>query len=40
VFLSQVRAFLGDDERTAAANGDLSDLSEREREVLELVAAG
>jgi RNA polymerase sigma factor (sigma-70 family) len=39
-FLSQVRAFLGDDERARAAPVDLSGLSEREREVLELVAAG
>jgi pimeloyl-ACP methyl ester carboxylesterase/DNA-binding CsgD family transcriptional regulator len=40
VFLAEVRAFLGDDERTPAATGDLSELSEREREVVELVAAG
>jgi RNA polymerase sigma factor (sigma-70 family) len=40
VFLSEVRAFLGDDERAPALPADLSDLSEREREVLELVAAG
>ncbi len=39
-FLSEVRAFLGDDERAPAEAADLSDLSEREREVLELVAAG
>jgi pimeloyl-ACP methyl ester carboxylesterase/DNA-binding CsgD family transcriptional regulator len=35
-FVSEVRAFLGGD----AAPADLSDLSAREREVLELVAAG
>jgi len=40
VFLSEVRAFLGDDERTLTAAADLSELSEREREVLGLVAAG
>jgi pimeloyl-ACP methyl ester carboxylesterase/DNA-binding CsgD family transcriptional regulator len=40
VFLSQVRAFLGDDERPPIPPADLSELSEREREVLELVAAG
>jgi len=40
VFLSEVRAFLGDDERGRTVPADLSDLSEREREVLELVAAG
>jgi RNA polymerase sigma factor (sigma-70 family) len=40
VFVSQVRAFLGSDERSAAAGADLSELSERERDVLELVAAG
>jgi len=39
-FLSAVRAFLGDDERARAAPADLSELSEREREVLALVAAG
>ncbi len=39
-FLAEVRAFLGDDERTPAVAADLSELSEREREVLELVAAG
>jgi RNA polymerase sigma factor (sigma-70 family) len=40
-FLSEVRAFLGDGRtRLAADTGDLSELSEREREVLELVAAG
>ena len=40
VFLSEVRAFLGDDERVPTAPADLSELSDREREVLELVAAG
>jgi pimeloyl-ACP methyl ester carboxylesterase/DNA-binding CsgD family transcriptional regulator len=40
VFLSEVRAFLGDDERAPAVAGDLSDLGDREREVLELVATG
>jgi RNA polymerase sigma factor (sigma-70 family) len=35
-----VRAFLGDDERTPSITGELSELSEREHEVLELVAAG
>jgi DNA-binding NarL/FixJ family response regulator len=40
VFLSQLRSFLGDDERTPTAAADLSELSERESEVLELVAAG
>ena len=39
-FLAEVRAFLGDDERAPTMAADLSDLSEREREVLELVAAG
>ena len=39
-FLSEVRAFLGDGERAPVVAADLSDLSEREREVLELVAAG
>jgi RNA polymerase sigma factor (sigma-70 family) len=39
-FLGEVRAFLGDDERGPTVAADLSDLSEREREVLELVAAG
>jgi pimeloyl-ACP methyl ester carboxylesterase/DNA-binding CsgD family transcriptional regulator len=39
-FLSELRAFLGDDERAPTASADLSELSEREREVLELVAAG
>jgi RNA polymerase sigma factor (sigma-70 family) len=36
VFLAQVRAFLGDE----ALPADLAELSERERDVLELVAAG
>jgi pimeloyl-ACP methyl ester carboxylesterase/DNA-binding CsgD family transcriptional regulator len=40
LFLAEVRAFLGDDEREHAMAADLSDLSEREREVLELVAVG
>jgi RNA polymerase sigma factor (sigma-70 family) len=40
MFLSEVRAFLGDDGRAPVLAGDLSELSEREREVLELVAAG
>ena len=39
-FLSGVRAFLGDDERARTAAADVYELSEREREVLELVAAG
>jgi RNA polymerase sigma factor (sigma-70 family) len=39
-FLSELRTFLGDDERPATAAADLSELSAREREVLELVAAG
>jgi RNA polymerase sigma factor (sigma-70 family) len=39
-FLSGVRAFLGDDERAGRAASDISELSGREREVLELVAAG
>jgi RNA polymerase sigma factor (sigma-70 family) len=39
-FLAEVRAFLGDDLRAPAVAADLSELSEREREVLELVAAG
>jgi DNA-binding CsgD family transcriptional regulator len=38
--LSQVRAFLGDDAAAPAAAGDLSQLSDREREVLGLVATG
>ena len=40
LFLSQVRAFLGDDDRAPTPPADLSELSERERDVLELVAAG
>ena len=40
MFLSEVRAFLGDDHRAEPADADLSELSEREREVLELVALG
>ena len=40
LFLAQVRAFLGDDERARTPPADLSELSERERDVLELVAAG
>jgi RNA polymerase sigma factor (sigma-70 family) len=40
MFLAEVRAFLGDDQRTPPVDADLSELSEREREVLELVAAG
>jgi pimeloyl-ACP methyl ester carboxylesterase/DNA-binding CsgD family transcriptional regulator len=39
-FLSEVGAFLGDAPGTRVAPVDLGDLSEREREVLELVAAG
>jgi RNA polymerase sigma factor (sigma-70 family) len=39
-FLAEVRAFLGDDERIPTVAAGLSDLSEREREVLKLVAAG
>jgi RNA polymerase sigma factor (sigma-70 family) len=39
-FLSEVRAFVGDDPRAPTVGADLSELSEREREVLELVAAG
>ena len=39
-FLSEVRAFLGDDEPAAAPSSDLSELSRREQEVLTLVAAG
>ena len=39
-FLAEVRAFLGDGERAALRAADLSELSEREREVLELVSAG
>jgi len=40
IFLAEVRAFLGDGERTPSVTGELSELSEREHEVLELVAAG
>jgi pimeloyl-ACP methyl ester carboxylesterase/DNA-binding CsgD family transcriptional regulator len=40
VFLSEVRAFLSDDEHAAAPASDLSELSRREQEVLTLVAAG
>jgi pimeloyl-ACP methyl ester carboxylesterase/DNA-binding CsgD family transcriptional regulator len=40
IFLSEVRAFLGDDHRGELVPADLSELSEREREVLELVAVG
>jgi hypothetical protein len=39
-FLSEVRAFLGDDELAPTDAGDIGELSDREREVLELVAAG
>jgi pimeloyl-ACP methyl ester carboxylesterase/DNA-binding CsgD family transcriptional regulator len=39
-FLSEVRAFLGDDVRGRTVTGDLSELSKREHEVLNLVAAG
>jgi pimeloyl-ACP methyl ester carboxylesterase/DNA-binding CsgD family transcriptional regulator len=39
-FLAHVRGFLGDDDGPRTVAGDLSDLSDREREVLELVAAG
>jgi pimeloyl-ACP methyl ester carboxylesterase/DNA-binding CsgD family transcriptional regulator len=40
MFLTEVRAFLGDDHRAELVPADLSELSEREREVLELVAVG
>ena len=40
VFLSEARAFLGGGVRAPTEEADLSELSEREREVLELVAAG
>jgi pimeloyl-ACP methyl ester carboxylesterase/DNA-binding CsgD family transcriptional regulator len=40
VFVAEVRTFLGGDERSRAEAADLSELSDREREVLELVAAG
>jgi DNA-binding CsgD family transcriptional regulator len=39
-FLSEVRAFLGDDDLAGTVPADLSELSEREREVLALVATG
>lgn len=39
-FLAEVRAFLGDDERIPTVAADVSELSDREREVLALVAAG
>jgi RNA polymerase sigma factor (sigma-70 family) len=39
-FLSELRSFLGDDNRAARVDSDLCELSGREREVLELVAAG
>jgi DNA-binding NarL/FixJ family response regulator len=40
MFVAEVRAFLGDDERAPGVTVDLSELSGRECEVLELVAAG
>jgi pimeloyl-ACP methyl ester carboxylesterase/DNA-binding CsgD family transcriptional regulator len=40
LFLSEVRAFLAEDEPSPPATADLSDLSARERDVLELVAQG
>ena len=40
LFLAEVRTFLGDHEQEHAMAAELSELSEREREVLELVAAG
>ena len=40
IFLAEVRAFLGDDAGAPTVPADLSDLSGREREVLELVATG
>jgi pimeloyl-ACP methyl ester carboxylesterase/DNA-binding CsgD family transcriptional regulator len=40
LFLSSVRAFLAHDGHAPTAPADLSELSEREREVLQLVAAG
>jgi RNA polymerase sigma factor (sigma-70 family) len=40
VFLSEVRAFMGADQRAPTVAADLAELSDREREVLELVAAG
>ena len=39
-FVGEVRAFLAEDEPMPVPAGDVSGLSEREREVLELVAAG
>jgi len=39
-FLSEVRAFLGEDELAPTDARDIGELSGREREVLELVAAG
>jgi RNA polymerase sigma factor (sigma-70 family) len=39
-FVSEVRAFLGAGESAPTVTADVSELSEREREVLELVAAG
>ena len=39
-FVAEVRAFLGDGQRAPVATPDLSELSDRELEVLELVAAG
>ena len=39
-FVAAVRAFLDDGDRAAAPAADISELSEREREVLELVSAG
>ena len=39
-FLAEVRAFLAEDEPAGIVMGELSELSEREREVLELVSAG
>jgi RNA polymerase sigma factor (sigma-70 family) len=40
IFLAEVRAFLGDDEQDHTMATDLAELSDREREVLRLVAAG
>jgi pimeloyl-ACP methyl ester carboxylesterase/DNA-binding CsgD family transcriptional regulator len=40
LFLAEVRAFLGAGEEARDTPADLADLSDREREVLELVAAG
>ncbi len=40
VFLSELRAFLSDGDAVPVIAGDISELSEREREVLTLVAAG